>query len=355
MNNSKIKLCFAVSSITNNGVTRVLSILLDEIDYSKFDVSVLLTKRTKHTRELNPSAKIIEAQKSEYNGIIGKFKTILSIHNILKNEKFDKLIALGNYASMYILLGDLGINTFKIISERNDPNNEPGKKIYRKLRDIIYKNAKIMVCQTHDASDYYKNIVEKRIIIFNPLTSELPIYNGVRNHKIINFCRIDEQKNLPLLFDAFKEFQKNHTDYEINIYGNGPLKVQMEEYVKEIGIQDCVKFYDFCQDIHEKIKDSAMFVSTSNFEGMSNSMIEAMAIGVPSICTDCPIGGAHEVIENGKNGILIPCGDKDALVEAMNKIADNPDYADRLSKESVLIRERLEKSVICEQWWKILN
>ena len=351
----QVKICFVVSSITNNGVTRVLSILLNEIDYALYDVSVLLTKRVMRSQKLNENALIIEGQPEGCSGITGKIKTINSIHKILKKEQFEKIIALGNYAAIYMLLGSVGIYSEKIISERNDPNREPGNALYRKIRDLIYRSADVMVCQTHDASEYYKNIIQERIVIYNPIKPNLPVYDGIRDHRIVNFCRIDSQKNLPMLFDSFAQFHESHEDYYLEVYGNGPLEKQMEEYLTMHKMNSFVRMLAFSPDIHEKIVTATAFVSTSDFEGMSNSMIEAMGMGMPVICTDCPIGGAHEIIKSGTNGILIPCNDRNALFEALIQIVDNPKYAESLGEKARNIRETLDKDKIFSQWLKILS
>lgn len=352
----KQKICFSITSITDNGVTRVVSILLNEIDYQKYDVTLLLTRKRPRRRSVNPNVKIIEVSKDLSKGIFGKISNIYEIHRILKKEKFDKIIALGDYAAIYTLIASYCMKCYKIISERNDPNREPDKKIFRILRDIVYRTADLIVCQTRDAAKYYKEIVKERVIIPNPISNELPLYtSGERDKRVVNFCRIDKQKNLPLLIDAFKEFIKIHKDYILEIYGDGPSKEEIYQYINSSGMVDYIKMYDFSLDIHEKIKKASMFVSSSDFEGMSNSMLEAMAIGVPTICTDCPIGGAKEVIETGVNGWLIPVNDKKSLVNVMNYVADNPDVAECVANNGTKIRKTLAKEKICSEWWKIIK
>ena len=98
-----------------------------------------------------------------------------------------------------------------------------------------------------------------------------------------------------------------------------------------------------------------MFVSSSNYEGMSNSMLEAMAMGIPCVCTDCPAGGARAVIKDGKNGLLTPVGDAHALCKAMKRIAKNPDLASKLSQNSVKIRETQSVEKIIEEWMELIN
>ena len=104
------------------------------------------------------------------------------------------------------------------------------------------------------------------------------------------------------------------------------------------------------KELHSLIKDASCFVLPSDYEGLSNSLIEALAIGIPTISTDHPIGGAKMFIENKKNGILIPVGNEDALVDAMNFIIDNPEKAQMFSQNSQSIREKLAVDAIVQEW-----
>ena len=84
-------------------------------------------------------------------------------------------------------------------------------------------------------------------------------------------------------------------------------------------------------------------------------MLEAMAIGLPTICTDCPIGGARQVIKSQDNGILIPIGDVSALTNAMFKIVENKDFRDFLSTNAIKVRQIYVMENICREWEKVLN
>ena len=98
-----------------------------------------------------------------------------------------------------------------------------------------------------------------------------------------------------------------------------------------------------------------MYISTSNREGISNSMLEALGMGVPTIVTDCPVGGARMFVHTDENGILIPMEDVDALTAAMTRIADDPAYAERISRNATAIREELSSSHIASEWMKIID
>ena len=96
-----------------------------------------------------------------------------------------------------------------------------------------------------------------------------------------------------------------------------------------------------------------MYICTSDYEGLSNSLLEAMAIGLPCVTTDSGGGGARAVIRDGVNGHLVPVGDADAMSSCMNRLIEDQAYADELSLEASKIRKVLSREVICREWEKL--
>lgn len=250
-----------------------------------------------------------------------------------------------------------------VISERNDPKLHDSSLSSGLFIKRYYHYADCVVFQSTGAKEYYsQEIQDKGIIIPNPITQNLPKpYTGIRQKKIVNFCRISHQKNLPLLIDAFARFYKLHQDYSLEIIGDADNEEgqyvlnNLNSTIQSYGISDQVIIKPFNPMLHDAIKDYAMFVSSSDYEGMSNSMLEAMAIGLPTICTDCPAGGAKEIINDHENGLLVPIQDADALCEAMSEVADNPQLAEKLSKNGTKLREQLSIDRIMNEWWKVID
>ena len=250
-----------------------------------------------------------------------------------------------------------------IISERNDPAQFIGTKTTMAFIRELYPKAYMMVCQSPDAKKWYdENSKVNSVVISNPVKPNLPeSFSGTRQKKIVNFCRISTQKNLTLLVDSFAKLSLDYTDYDLYIYGdavgNG-VEGYIEEVMAEIetcGVSDKVHICPGDPYIHSKILDYAMFVSSSDYEGMSNSMLEAMAIGLPTICTDCPAGGARAVIKDHENGLLVPVGDADALYRAMKEVIENSELAEKLSRNGVKIRETQSVDKIVDQWLEVIN
>lgn len=250
-----------------------------------------------------------------------------------------------------------------IISERNDPRQSLSSKTSFAFFRTMYPKADEMVFQSPDAMQWYReNTSVKGRVIFNPIKPDLPErFIGERKKKIVNFCRISGQKNLKLLVNAFELFTKYYPDYELYIYGDavgngaeGYIDC-VKEAIEQLDCKDSIHILTAQKNIHSLIRDYAMFVSSSDFEGMSNSMLEAMAIGLPTICTDCPAGGARAIIKDHENGILVPVNDVDALANAMKEVAGNPKLAEKLSVNGTKIREELSVEKIVNQWMEIIN
>ncbi len=290
------------------------------------------------------------------------YASVLWLKKYFKKHKNSSAVAF-LYDSIFFTLLAKTKSTGVIISERGDPTQSSDSKTVAAFMKNEFSKADGVVFQSPDAQKWYEeNTPVKGTVIFNPIKPDLPEpYYGERQKRIVNFCRISAQKNLIMLVDAFAEFCKEFPDYELDIIGD-PVGNNADGYIdcvkkhiKNCGCENHIHILPARSDIHDYIKDYAMFVSSSDFEGMSNSMLEAMAMGLPCVCTDCPAGGARAVIKDGENGLLTPVGDSHALYLAMKKVAENPEFSNKLSQNSVKIREEQSVDKIIKKWMELIN
>ncbi len=281
-----------------------------------------------------------------------------NLRKALKKERPDAVIVMGTPMCVYAIPALTGLRIPTAVSERSSPGNAKIKKTTRVFSDLLVGSADAFIFQTEDAKKYFKKkIREKGRVIPNPIVaSSLPDpYRGERTKRFVALGRLVAEKNYPLLIDAFGRFHKTHPEYVLEIYGDGPEREKLQARIDADGLGDSITLFRSRSDVLEHVKDARGFVLSSDLEGMPNALIEAMAIGIPSVSTDCPCGGPADLIEDGVSGILVPTGDSDALAGAIGKIADDAEFAGTLSANSVGIRERLDINVIGKEWSDVLT
>lgn len=250
-----------------------------------------------------------------------------------------------------------------IISERMDPNRLMKKRYGKKFVEKYYKRADSIVFQTEAAKKMYPEVLlGKSGVVSNPLKDNLPQpYHGEREKCISTFCRIHPDKDLITLVKAFSILLQTHSEYKLKIIGNATneteelYKHKLLEYVKDNGLEDCVVFMPFNSNVHQEILHDSVYVNSSVSEGFSNAMLEAMAIGMPVVCTDCPIGGAKAAITDGENGLLVPIKDVDALAQAMICVIEDKALAEKLSNNASKLRNKITLDEITNKWEALLG
>lgn len=261
--------------------------------------------------------------------------------------------------SVYFSLGIPNDRKGKVIySERGDPGDDEYKGILGVVRKVAFRKVDGFVFQSEGARDYFdRNIVNRSIVIHNPVSVPKGKYTPVKNRKktIITVGRLHPQKNQKLLISAFSKIAPKYIDYNLEIYGEGDLLDDLQNQILIYGLNDRIKIYPPTKDIFDRINESALFVLSSDFEGMPNVLMEAMALGVPCISTDCKPGGARTLIENGINGIITPVGDSVALAKSISWLLDNEFLANEMAKNATMILETHSPELIYDKWKKYIN
>lgn len=281
---------------------------------------------------------------------------IANLVKVIKWEKPDVIFSFGPIMAGYVYIAKKlsGHKTLRVIdSERSDPRFEPVQNWKKHIRNFCYNRADLLVCQTPMALDLLRNVYGVKtnaIIIPNPITPNLPVWNGENSKEIITACRLTEQKNLPMLIDAFEMVYKEHPDYHLSIYGEGELREILTKYIADKKLSCAISLPGFAKNVHDIMANSYMYVSSSDYEGISNSMLEALGIGLPCVCSDCPVGGAALSIKDGVSGILTKVGDVIGLYEGMKRMIEEREFALSVSKASRAINDELTLEKITSMW-----
>lgn len=345
---------FFIPTMVGGGAERVVSILSGEFVRNGYNVEIVVYKMVDKTYPLHKDIKLLPLCPSKNAEEISLFKRVALMRDLIKKRKPEYVISFLTSVNMNVCLATIGLPCKVIVSERNDPK-QIGNVFNQIKRDFAYSFADKFVFQTQQALNCFsKRIQKKSIVILNPILSVFPLREKCEK-RIVAVGRLNYQKNYPLLLKSFSKVVKLYPEYKLEIYGQGELRDELERLSKELCICDNVIFKGYQKKVHECIKDAGMYVMSSDFEGLPNALLEAMCMGIPCISTDCPCGGPAEVIENGKNGLLVPVNDEQMLFNAIVSYIENPSMASQIGENAKELAYRLEYKTIASQWLKFIE
>ena len=340
-----------IGSLSGGGAERVTCNLANYLNENGYNIDVLTMSNKRDAYKLDSEIKRINLL--DEKELKGRIKNIR-----IRMRRLKEYVKKNQDVSCYIVM--LPVTIFMlirlkrltkskiIISERNNPSSY---KLYEKLI-MKYSARKCdgLVVQTKEIGSWYKN-VKNKIVIPNAVNKDIVFpKRGKIEKKIVSVSRLEKQKNIPMLIDAFEKFQTEYPDYKLEIYGKGSLEKKLKSEVKKRKLDDKIVFMEYVNNVAEKIANAACFVLTSNHEGIPNALIEAMCIGIPCIATESDGGGVKSLIIDGENGVLIQKGDVASLALSMKKIIKDNKYSDSISKKAKLLRKKLSYNNIYEKW-----
>lgn len=347
---------FVTISMTGGGTERVISVLANEAVKKGHHVTIMMIGDDRIEYELDDRIRVLCVSKATGGSLAGRLKRISAMRKVICQTPCAKVISMGSSASIFTLISMVGLKNSVVVSERNDPsrlNHKPIGSFMKIFRELLYRGADKVVLQTEDSKQCFSYGLQKNCtVIMNPLPDE--IYNvntdRIREKSIIGSGRLTIYKGYDLLIDAFSDFHKVHKDYVLKIFGKGELKEKLQERINDLGLTDCAHLCGFSDNMYDELTKGGMYVSSSVSEGVSNAIMEAVALKIPVIATDCPVGGSKMCIKDKYSGLLIKVGDRKALMDAMLKIAEDAEFRTMITENAANESKKWSVEQIWKQW-----
>ena len=349
-----MKISFFIGSMCRGGAERVISILANDYCQRGWDVDVVLLLQSAVEYDLDSRIRIVDITKKAGGYVQNAPRWLGGIRRYLKERKPHRVVSFIGRINALVLTAALGLKLPIVVSERNDPKHDGRGRLMLGYCNRIYRTAKAIVYQNeHEKSCFDKALESKGCIIPNPV-SVLATREGALPPVVATAGRLIEQKDQKLLIDAMAQVHKLHPEVTCHIYGEGHLHEALQAQIDTLGLTDVITLEGNVQDIHARLANCGVFALTSDFEGLSNALIEAMMVGLPCITTDYP--GAKELIQDGQNGLVVPMHDAEALAAAIVKLIENNDgCADTLAKQGKLSAARFHAETVLNQWHSVIE
>jgi glycosyltransferase involved in cell wall biosynthesis len=350
-----IKLLVIIHSLKGGGAERVVINLLKGLDRDKFSITLVLYERILDfplPNKIEVEILNIYAGKNIFTLGVGFIRKIIHLSGLIRKAGPDIVFSLLSSTNVTVILAKLfsGIHCKVIISEHTHPSlnlkNERFGWITKLFMRYVYPYADTIIAVSggikNDLLRDFHLPDNKIVVIYNPADlKEIQIRSReTADHQwfhddipvIISVGRLTKQKGYPYLIKAFS-LARRSLPCRLMILGEGEDKERLIAMARKLGIARDVEFLGFRENPFPYMAKASLFVLSSLYEGFGNVIVEAMALGLPVISTDCP-SGPSEIIDDKKNGILVPVQDEYSIARAITEVLTNKALREHLGMEA---------------------
>ncbi len=357
----KKKICFIIESMEGGGTQKNLFKLINTLKKENVEISLITFKKKSTERFILGKfvkryyAKVPLHSVNTFSAIYNNFIRIKTLRGLLRKIQPFLILSFLPSTNILTLISSIYLKKRVIISERNDPEKQNINFFWNFLRFIFYRYAYKIICNSENAAKYLKKIKgTTEVVYIKNFINQINTKKKLNKNKfILAVGRLEEQKNFENLIRGFDLFNKHFKNYCLYILGEGSLREKLTCIIKELKLENKV-FLPGYLDPHPYYNSADLYISSSNYEGVSNATIEAMHYGLPIIST-INQNGINYLLENNKNSLLID-NSIDEIFKSIFTIINNKKLSKKLGNNARK-KIKIQNDTNIENSWKkiILN
>lgn len=280
---------------------------------------------------------------------------VRTLRAAIRKSRPQAVISMLSETNVLTLLASRGLGLPVLVQEQIDPHQHPLCRTWERMRRLTYPSASCLVVLGERSLRYFPPAVQQRArIIPNPahipaLPAPAQATPPAPGKHIMAMGRLEAQKGFDLLLDAFARAGAHHPDWSLVIWGEGPLRSELEAQIRRLKLAGRVRLPGTTHDPFTELRRANLFVLSSRYEGFPLSLCEAMACGAPVLSFACP-SGPGEIIRDQVDGVLVAPEDVEALAGAMDALMGDDARRLELAKRAPEVLERFGLTTIMALW-----
>jgi GalNAc-alpha-(1->4)-GalNAc-alpha-(1->3)-diNAcBac-PP-undecaprenol alpha-1,4-N-acetyl-D-galactosaminyltransferase len=372
-----MNLALVISELPAGGAQRVLTSLANhESARGRCVTLITLAAAGGEFYRLDPGIRriglgLMTDARHSVEGLRNNWRRWRRLRSALRAARPDLVVSFMVETNILVLLACAGLGLPVVVSERVDPRHYPIGPLRSLLRRALYPRAHSVVVQTEGVGRWMSVAIpgtDPRVI---PNPALLPEGGGplgaaserggaggqsppAGGRVIAALGRLTRQKGFDILLRAFAGCASKHPEWSLVILGEGEERQALTRLAADLGVAARVHLPGVVPDPGSVLRRATLFVLSSRFEGFPNALLEAMACGLPVIAVDCP-SGPGEIVRHGRNGLLVPPRDLEALTASMDRLMNDAAERRRLGEEAREVLERFRPTAVMALWDALID
>jgi glycosyltransferase involved in cell wall biosynthesis len=295
---------------------------------------------------------------SMLGGVRANLRRVLALRALIGRLAPRAIVSFLSETNVLALVASRASGVPVLVAERTDPRRHALRGPWAALRRLTYPWAAGLVVQTEGVASWARALVAPARVHVVPNAAEtLPAGEAPTwlpaAPFVVGVGRLSRVKGFDLLIRAFATLSRQQPDWRLVILGEGEERTALESLVTGLGLQGRVLLPGAIAAPGPVLSSASLFVLPSRYEGFPNALLEAMALGLACVATDCD-SGPREIISDGVDGLLVPADDVEAMATAMLRLADDEELRRRLARAAPAAAERFSPERVFALWDAVL-